>query len=206
MEGIKNIIFDLGDVIINISPERCYKAFAELAGYDMQETVEKFNEAQIFELYESGLISDQDFLNLVKETIQKPLTDEKIIWAWQQILLDIPPQRIELIQKLKEKYNLYILSNTSYYHVVEINGILERATGVKKLEDLVIKPYYSFELKLRKPDPVIYTTILDDAGIIAEETLFLDDNKSNIESAKEVGLQTILVEKPTDMTEYIQHA
>ena len=206
--NIKNIIFDLGDVIINISPQRCIQAFVDISPeLDIDFVRNQFNEKQIFEKYESGFINNEDFIKLVKEAIQVyDISDEDIIIAWQQILLDIPKKRIELLQKLRKKYRLFILSNTSFYHVEEVNAILNRTCGVRNLNTLVDKVYYSFEMGVRKPEEMIYKKVIKDAEIVPSETVFLDDNLENIQAASNLEIHVIHVKKPTDMTDYLKNA
>lgn len=206
LEGVKNIVFDLGDVVINISPERCFDAFAKLFSMQREQVVLEFDKLQVFEKYESGKISDVEFLSLIRTISIGQVSDEEIIHAWQQILLDIPKERIDLIQELASDHKIYVLSNTSHYHMIEVNAILERVSGVTTIDELVEKTYYSYEMGLRKPDPEIYSTLLRDSNLTPNETLFLDDNRNNVEAAIDLGIRAILVEKPKDICSYLNSA
>ena len=110
------------------------------------------------------------------------------------------------IQKLKEKYRIFILSNTSFPHILDVNQILEKATGIDDLKKICEKAYYSYDIGLRKPDLAIYEYVLQDSGLKASETLFLDDNYDNIVAAQHVGIHTIHVQKPISILEYLQNA
>lgn len=203
---IKNIIFDLGDVIINIDPTKTYAAFAKLTDQPLDQTLVRFNELQVFQRYERGEFSDAEFIQFLRDELGLTQPDEVIIEAWNQILLDIPKERIETIQRLEGKYRLFLLSNTSNIHILETCNILRDATGVSRLHDLFEITFLSYEMKLSKPDYAIYNEVLRQADIKPEETLFLDDNADNIKAAKEIGIQTIHVLKPTSIVNYLANA
>ncbi len=203
---IKNIIFDLGDVIINIDPPRTYQAFADLKGITLEETYKIVDDNAFFDKYDKGHFSDQGFIDYVREKLEVSNSDQEIVAAWNALLLDMPKERIERIQELSKKYTIYLLSNTCSLHIIEVNNILYKSAGVKDLKDLFTTAYFSFDLGLRKPDKTIYIKVLDDANIKADETLFLDDNLQNIEAAQSLGIHCIHVQKPTTMLEYLKDA
>lgn len=204
--SIKAILFDLGDVIINIDFALTYQAFQKLTDKNLDEVYEQFHEHQIWERYETGELSSPEFLTLLKERLEITATDEVLLKAWNALLLDIPKKRIDLIQKLATNYRLLILSNTSHYHIQAVNQILNTAHAIPDLKQLVHKVYYSYEMGLRKPDPAIYQQVLDQEGLLAHEVVFLDDNKENIDSAQQMGIHTIWVQKPTDICQYLLEA
>ena len=204
-DKIRNIIFDLGDVILNIDVPIASKSFAELSGREQHEILTIFKESEIFRQFETGLMDEPTFRNYVREILNFPdLSDEAIDTAWNSLLLDLPPERVELLKKLATKYRLFLLSNTSSIHITQVNKILEASTGVEKLEDLFEIVFLSYEMGLMKPDPRIYQEVLDKAGLKAEETLFLDDNADNIRSASQLGIETIHVQKPVTILEYLK--
>ena len=202
---IKNIIFDLGDVILNIDVPVTSRSFGKLSGKEEQEIVTLFKEKELFRLFETGILDEDAFRNLVRELLEYPdWTTEIIDMAWNSLLLDIPPARIELIKELKKEYRLFLLSNTSSIHIKQVNKILHAASGVEKLDDLFEKVYLSYEMGLMKPDPAIYLRVLEESGLLAEETLFLDDNADNIKAASNLGIETILVQKPVTILDYLK--
>lgn len=202
---IKNIIFDLGDVILNIDVPVASKSFAELSGREQAEILEIFSKNALFRQFETGELDEAGFRNYIRKILDfTDLSDVAIDTAWNSLLLDLPPERVELLQKLAKNYRLFLLSNTSSIHITQVNKILEASTGIKKLDDLFEIVFLSYEMGLMKPDPKIYQQVLDQAGLIAEETLFLDDNRDNIESAAKLGIETIHVQKPVTILEYLQ--
>jgi len=206
MKTIKNIIFDLGDVIINIDVPKASHSFATLSQKPLEEVQKLIQHNEVFKKFETGQLSAPDFRNYIRSVFEQPnWTDAEIDTAWNSLLLDIPSQRIAKIQELAQKgYRLFLLSNTSSIHVEEVNRILHRTTGIPQLNDLFETLFLSYEMGVMKPHHAIYHGVLESAGIIAKESLFLDDNADNIRAANEVGIQTILVQKPTSIVDYLK--
>ena len=204
-DKIKNIIFDLGDVILNIDVPVASLSFAQLSGKEQHEIVSLFKEKDIFRQFETGKLDEKGFRDYIRELLVFPdWTDEMIDVAWNSLLLDLPPERVELLKKLRENYRLFLLSNTSSIHITQVNKILEAATGIEKLDDLFDKVYYSYDMGLMKPHPAIYLQVLKEQGLEAEETLFLDDNADNIAAASKLGIDTIHVQKPVTILDYLK--
>ncbi|PWJ58747.1 putative hydrolase of the HAD superfamily [Dyadobacter jejuensis] len=204
-ESIKNLLFDLGDVIINIDVPIAFQAFAELSGIDLDEIHALVKQHDLFRKFETGQLSEVEFRNTVRTILkQEHWEDQHIDQAWNSLLLDIPVERIELLKALSTKYRLFLLSNTSSIHITQVNKILHQATGITSLDQLFEKVFVSYEMGMMKPDPNIYHGVLSQAEIRADETLFLDDNGDNIAAAAQIGLQTIHVQKPTTILEYLE--
>lgn len=202
---IKNIIFDLGDVIIPINPPLTALAFARLTGLTMEQVQILFREHQVFQQYETGLVDDKGFRDHLRQILNnKEWADEVIDEAWNTLLLEFPIERLERIQELRGKYRLFLLSNTSAIHIKEVNRKLKELTGIPQLNELFEKVYYSYEIKIMKPSPDIYQYVLNDAGLVAEETIFLDDNADNIRSAAELGIQAVHVQPPLTILDYLR--
>jgi len=201
---VKNIIFDLGNVILNIDIPRTIGIFSEWTGLRPEEVAKLFAENDLFKNYETGHWDDQTFLNQVRHIANGPnWLDEHIIDAWNTLLLDIPADRIELLQELNKNYRLFLLSNTSPIHIRKVNQILFETAGISDLSELFEKVYYSYELGCMKPDAIIYEKVLEDAGILPEESLFLDDNADNIAGAVAVGITSIHVAHPLTIRDYL---
>lgn len=202
---IKNIVFDLGNVIINIDFDLTYKAFSELSDKSLGEVYQIFEKLDLWDKYEKGLLSNSEFIFTIKNALEIKKSDDLIIEAWNALLLDIPKRRIDKMKELANRYRLFILSNTSYIHIIEVNKILNKSRGIDDLKNLVEKVYYSYEIGMRKPNSDIYDYVLGDANLKAEETLFLDDNLDNIIGAKNIGIHTIHV-YDKDLCEYLKDA
>ena len=201
---IKNIIFDLGGVVIDIDFELTFNALSKLSDKSLEDTKKAMLELNIWDTYERGELTDQQFIDTIRKTLELTQTDEEIIIAWNALLLELPKRRIDLVKEINTKYNTYVLSNTSNLHIEGVNKILEKSTGESDLKNVFGKIYYSFEINRRKPDIDIYQFVLKDADLKAKETLFLDDNLDNIVAAKKVGIQTIHVHPPMCITKYLK--
>ncbi len=197
LANTQHLLFDLGGVIINLEPKRTAMAFAQLSGMDVETVSRHLKEIDLFGKYEVGEWNDEEFREAVRKLLQIELTDAQLDKAWNAMLLDIPPMRIELLKRLRSKFNLFLLSNTNNIHLTEVNRILHRTTGIKVLEDLFDRTFYSHLIGRSKPTPATYQFVLEQAGITASETLFLDDNAENILGAQQSGLQTVLIQPNT---------
>lgn len=204
--SVKNIIFDLGGVIINIDFQYTFEAFARLGNTDILETLKLFKENKIFERYEKGEWSDEELRDLLRKELHTSASDDQIDAAWNALLLDIPGERIDLILKLKDTYNIFLLSNTNDIHIRKVNEILEEASGIKTLDHLFHKAYYSYKIGMSKPDVEIYEFVLREQGLLPHETVFLDDNKDNVEGAKAAGILALHVANPSNVLELLKNA
>lgn len=203
-DSIKNIVFDLGDVIINIDVPRAAQSFATLSGRETTEVIRLFEEGKVFRQFETGQLDAPGFRAYVRQLLDNSgWEDAEIDTAWNSLLLDLPADRVELLKQLGKNYRLFLLSNTSSIHIEAINKILHQASGVSNLDDLFEKIFLSYEMGIMKPHPDIYQRVLEEAGIRAEETLFLDDNADNIRAASALGIQTIHVQKPLTILDYL---
>ena len=195
MPVIKNIIFDLGGVIMNIDFKKTEKAFADLGFNDFAQHMTQYHITPLFQEYETGKINDDDFVKGIQQIAAKPIADNEIIHAWNALLLDFPPERIALLEKLRHRYRIFLLSNTNALHYNAFQQRLHGLTG-KTLEDIFEKTYYSHTANLRKPDAAIYQLVLDENQLDPAETLFIDDTASNLGGAEEAGIQTLHLKAP----------
>lgn len=200
MQNIKNVIFDLGGVILNIDFKKTEAAFKLLGLENFSDHISQFHITDFFEKYETGHISDDEFVSGISQLIGKPVESEEIIKAWNALLLDFPPERIELLKRIKSRYRTFLLSNTNSIHLKEFQEMLHNTSGVY-LEDLFEKTYYSHAVKLRKPLAPIFELVLNENGLLASETLFIDDTASNFEEAKKMGIQIHHLVPGTSITE-----
>ncbi|SHL89430.1 putative hydrolase of the HAD superfamily [Chitinophaga jiangningensis] len=196
MQGIKNIIFDLGGVILNIDYQKTNEAFVKLGAVNFHELYSQFKGSSLFNDLETGHVTNDEFLAAMHKQLPENVTDEQIIAAWNAMLLDFPLQRLQLLQQLRQQYNLYLLSNTNAIHLDHFNKILMDTRGIPSLAEFFDKAYYSHLMGYRKPGTEIYQVVLDENGLKAGETVFIDDTLPNIEAAKKVGIHTIHLVPP----------
>ena len=150
--------------------------------------INQFHITDLFLHYETGQIDDIQFIDTVANLTDKPMAKEKVVEAWNALLLDFPPERINLLKKIKSQYRTFLLSNTNSIHLQEFQERLNNEQGVY-LEDLFEKAYYSHVVKMRKPDAEIFQLVLNENRLEPSETLFIDDTASNFAEAEKLGIQ-----------------
>ncbi len=196
---VDNVIFDLGAVIIDIDFDLTTHAFATLAGVSFHEADEKIKKLDVYDIYERGKLSDAQFRDFLRDIFNLNQSDQEIDAAWNALLLELPKERVELVKKISDSKRTFLLSNTSNIHIMETNNILQKSAGVGRLNDMVEKAYFSYEIEMRKPDREIYEYVLQDSGLDPQRTLFVDDNADNIIGANAVGLHTLHLVAPNDI-------
>ncbi len=195
LKGIRNLIFDLGGVIIDLDQHKLLDQLSALTGISPPDFKTSIALRPEFIEYEKGLISDSDFRDFFRSVSSNSLTDAEIDQAWNAILLEIPSQRLTLLEQLNKDFSVFLLSNTNNIHLTEINRKLNQM-GFPDFSPFFDRQYYSHLLHERKPDQRIYEIVLEESSIVPSETLFLDDNLENLEGAKKLGIQTFHVEHP----------
>jgi len=188
MKNSKVIIFDLGAVILNINYQNTIDEFTKLGIKNASSFYSKKVQTDLFNQIETGKITAEKFLTeLQKETNNATINQVKD--AWNSMLLDLPNERLKLIKSLKNKYRIYLLSNTNNIHI----DAFKKQLGNAKWEDfcnLFDKMYLSHEVGLRKPNAEIFKYILTEQKLKAEEVFFIDDSPQHIEGAKKLGIKT----------------
>ena len=205
---IKNIIFDLGAVIIPIDFNKTFQAFSDLSNLSQEEIKQRYMASTVFADFEKGIIGNYKFILEVRALLDlsAEISDQAIVNAWNALLLQIPADRIERIQELSSRYRLFLLSNTNPIHIAEVHGILHNNTGIDQLEKIFEKVWYSYDLGLIKPHTAIYETVLNQRKLNPVETVFLDDNADNVAGAKKVGIEALLVTDENNLLKLLKHA
>ncbi|HMJ47532.1 MAG TPA: HAD family phosphatase [Ferruginibacter sp.] len=193
MAGIKNIIFDLGGVLVDINYHLTANAFKKIGFSNFDELYSQYIATDLFENFETGKITEDDFYGEIMRIDTKGNNKEAIMGAWNAMLLGFRTASFDFLQTLKGKYNLYLLSNTNTIHLAEFNRIFTEQTGYPNINSFFTKAYYSHLVGLRKPYKEMYNYVLQDADIKPGETLFIDDSSHNIEGAALVGIKTHLL-------------
>ena len=195
MQNIKAIIFDLGGVLLDIDFKKVCSSFKTLGAEKFEEIYSQHDCDPIFENLETGKISEADFCIALKKYTSGSVTNEEVTNAWNSILLDFRLSSLNHLKELKNKYNLFLLSNTNIIHQQAFNKIFENTIGESFFNSFFDKAYYSHEIGLRKPNAEAYKYVLEENKLQPAETLFIDDTPGNIEGAKAVGITTILLTK-----------
>ncbi len=189
---IKNLLFDLGGVIMDIRRLNCVASFERLGMKDADSFLGEYSQKGPFLQLEEGLINEAQFRDAVREYIDGEVTDEQIDKAFCDFLVGIPTYRLEQLRQLKKQYGIYMLSNTN--PIMWHSRIAEefRQEGMER-EDYFDGIVTSFEARSIKPDAKIFHIVVENLGIKPEETLFLDDSQKNLDAASALGFHTLLV-------------
>jgi glucose-1-phosphatase len=202
---LKSIIFDLGNVLIDIDFPRSEQQLKALLGDNLLEKLEKINQANLFYEFEKGNVSEDFFIKTL-QSLGENVSEQQIKDAYNAMLIGFKAERFEMLKRLAEKYTLYVLSNTNKMHIDWVHQHLEKDLHITNYESQYFKTvYYSHELHLRKPDVEIYEYVLQDAQLKAEETLFIDDNHDNIVAAQSIGIQVIHHELGNEIVERLRN-
>lgn len=193
---IKNIVFDFGCVLVDLDKYRCVEAFNSIGAQAISTYVDECRQEDLFHDFEIGHIDIDVFCDEVRrKSPDCTATNEKICWAWNQLLTGIPERRVAKLKELKDKYRLFLLSNTNPVHWLPC---MEQLSGCFE------KVFLSYEMHLVKPSRQIFEQMLRDADIIPEETLFIDDSKANCAAARELGIQTLHVVHGNEWLEQVR--
>lgn len=181
---IKNIIFDFGDIFINLDKPAVFKKMATFGYTEYTDALDL-----LCKEYEMGLMSSEDFLAGLKEMYPEA-TETDLLDAWNSILLDFPEYRLEFIEDLKAKgsHRLFLLSNTNDIHIEYVQNTMGKER-FERFKNCFEGFYLSQEVKMRKPNADIYEHVLKKNSLIPEETLFIDDTKANTDGAEKLGIR-----------------
>lgn len=188
---IKNIIFDLGGVVINIEYKKTAEAFKKLGVNNFDEVYTQSKQDTLFDDYDIGKISSDTFRRILKERLDLPTNDEKFDAAWNAMLLDLPIERLDLIKKLRQKYKTFLFSNTNEIHLKEVFNICFKQHGFSSFDGYFEKEYYSNIFGMRKPNPESFLAILKENKLNPNETLFIDDSLQHVLGARKAGIHAI---------------
>jgi HAD superfamily hydrolase (TIGR01509 family) len=192
---IKNIIFDLGGVILNIDYNKTIEAFKNLGIADFEKHYAQAQQTTLFDDIETGKITPDTFFNKLIGIANIKSTNQELESAWNAMLLDLPIERIELLKKVAKHYNIYLLSNTNEIHYNHYIKYIETEFGID-FNSLFLKTYYSHKIGFRKPNKNCFDFVLDNNKLVNTKTLFIDDSIQHIEGATNQGINTIhLAEK-----------
>ena len=204
ISGISNIIFDLGGVLLNIDYHKTEQAFVNLGVSNFNELYSQFHADHFFKAFEMGQVSPEAFIEKLK-SYKDDLTADQIKTAWNAMLLDFPPGRIDFLLNLKQRYRIFLLSNTNAVHYEAFQKIELNITGdPHALDECFEKCYFSHDIGLRKPDRDIFDFVLNDSKLAANESIFIDDTWANVEAAIAAGIHGLYLEKPFTIEELLK--
>ncbi len=188
------ILLDLGGVLIDVDYMAAANAFARLGFPDFGALYSKAKQDHLFDGFETGTISPAEFRQRIRDILGAALPDAQIDACWNAMLGSIPPERIDLVKRLKERYQVLLLSNTNAIHVPAFEAVVARENGIGDFKGLFHGGYYSCEIGLRKPDASAFHHVLQRHGADPSTTLFIDDSTQHVEGARKAGLHAVHLE------------
>lgn len=189
--AIKNIIFDLGGVILNIDYKKTIVQLNQLSNGRVDKIYSQEKQSEILDLYETGKITSSQFREIIRSDLDLELNDEMFDAIWNAMLLDLPHERLSLIKDLRQSYKTFLFSNTNEIHLQEVFRISERDCNIRNFSDYFDAEYYSHIFGMRKPHKESFLKFLKENNIKAHETLFIDDTLQHVLGAKEAGIHAI---------------
>ena len=186
---IRNIVFDLGGVLVDLDFKAAINGLQKAGFANVKEQLQAFDCEGIFQKFELGEMSADEFRSAIRENSTVSLTDEEVDGLWNAMLLEVPREKLELILHLRGKYMVYLLSNTNSIHW---DYVCKNAFNYRgfRVNDYFEETFLSFEMHLAKPDKAIFEKVLEEANLLPEETLFIDDSEANCKAASELGIHT----------------
>lgn len=204
LSQIRNIIFDLGGVIINLDIPATIAAFNKLSDVPFEEIYTQAQQNELFDKFDKGLITDFDFFTQLRKELRYQGADEELLRAWNAMLLDVPARRLDLLVQLRLHYKTFLLSNTNETHVEAFERELYRQHGVKNFNDYFEGVYYSCRMGMRKPDEEIFHTLLKKHRLAPSETIFIDDTEQHVRGAGRCGIKSYLLPKNMEVGDLLK--
>lgn len=201
---IKQLLFDLGEVLVNLSREKSVNAFQALGAEIADDIVPaSWSFGGVFGDLETGRIDERKFYDELNRCLRINASDEQLRDAWNALLQDIPLYKLQLLRELRKDFRVYMASNTNRLHIDYTRDRLFRDEG-GTIDDYFDKLYLSYEMGVSKPEAAFFEYIIKDAGIKPEETLYFDDSPANIEAAWRMGFRVCPVSPLDDLDKLVE--
>jgi len=194
MLKIKNIVFDLGGVIMNLDVSKTIKEFESIGITNIVNNTGHHYKDAIFYDLETGKVTEFEFIEKLKSLSSLNPSTNEIRKAWNAMIFDIPRSRIDILLHLKKDYKIYLLSNTNSIHQKKFLTEVYDESNLS-FNELFVKAYYSHEIGLRKPHEEVFEFVIKDSNLDPTETLFIDDSIQNINAAKNLDIQTFHIQE-----------
>ena len=195
MNKIKNIIFDLGGVILNLDYTKTVDEFKKIGLLNFQDLYSQKMQNILFDDFEKGEVSSAEFISSLIDSENLKIKEIDFINAWNAMLLEIPVKKLEFIDALKKDYKVFLLSNTNEIHINKFEDDLKKNNMLNQFYKCFDKVYYSSRMGKRKPEENCFKQVLEENQLVPQQTLFIDDSVQHIKGAKRIGIETFHLEK-----------
>jgi glucose-1-phosphatase len=191
-EGITTLLLDLGGVILDLHLKNTYTAFEKLGFHHFHQHFDSYSGSNFIENFEEGKITAQEFIATIKNYCNPNTSTTQIIASWNAMLGELPVHKFEMLQHVKEEFQIILYSNTNEIHVEYLNQYYNQTFGYQKVQNIFDHIYYSQELGIRKPKSAGFEKIMANHNLKPEEIFYIDDGKQHIATAKLLGINTLL--------------
>lgn len=194
----------MGGVVITLAQPQAIERFKALGLKDAEQRLDAYTQQGIFGDLEAGRITDEDFRRELSILVGRELTWQECCHAWKGYCGDVPKRNLRKMKELRERgYRVVLLSNTNPYMMSWVMSNEFDGEG-HSLAYYLDAAYESYKCGAMKPDAKFFNAVMEGERLIPSETLFIDDGPRNIEAAKALGIQTLLVENGEDWTERLE--
>ena len=198
MKEIKAVLFDLGGVLIDVDYQKTIDAFTNLGVQNASDLYNQFDQSKLFDAFETGDVSSDYFIEQLKPLVSPDVRTIQIVDAWNAMIGSFPIKKLDFVKEIAKQTPCFLLSNTNEIHIEKAMNSLKE-TPYAELDNLFKECYYSHLIGMRKPNVSTFKWVLNQMGVNADETLFIDDSPQHIEGAKKTDLQTIYYREPEDL-------
>lgn len=195
---IDTIIFDFGGVLINIDYQRTIDAFKDFGMLDFEERYSQAAQSTLFNDFETGKISTQRFVNELLQNLPTGISANRVVKAWNAMILDVPLASVELLKSLQGSYRLFLLSNTNEIHIPRAMAEWSKVSQ-DSFESQFERVYYSHQIGMRKPNREVFEFVCSENTIDPSKALFLDDSIQHVLGARAAGLHAIHLTSETPL-------
>ena len=203
--SIKNIIFDFGGVICDLDITRTENKFKEFGPPKPANSNPSHSLSRQFHILvenlETGAISPRKFREVIRNHYANPPSDQAIDETWNAMLLKIPQKRIHLLERLRNQFRIFLLSNSNQIHNEKYLRDFQQQAGYRDLDELFEKVYFSYKIGLKKPGKEIYEFVLSDSRLNPKESLFIDDTLENVQGAEAAGINGYHLKSGTEIND-----
>jgi epoxide hydrolase-like predicted phosphatase len=203
--AIKNIVFDFGGVLLALDYFKTQQAFVDLGCKNFEQIYSQAQQTDLFNQFDRGEVTETIFFEELKNLSGlKAISIADIMHAWNAMLINLPKENYVLLKELKNKYRVFLLSNTNETHIIAFEKLIPQTCSLSEFESMFEKIYYSCRIHLRKPDVECFRHVLNDSKLNPEETIFIDDSIQHLEGAKKSGITPYWLQKGVSTTNLIK--
>lgn len=188
---IKNLILDFGGVLLKIDYDAPVREFKKLGIDQFQQLFAQASQSTLMDDFEKGNLSPDIFREEIRKISKKNLSNQEIDFAWNSVLSYFPSEKMKLLDELKRKFDLYLLSNTNEIHIQEFEKSMNEEFGMNHFHSHFTKIYFSSRMGMRKPDKEIFDYILKENRLKPQETVFIDDSIQHVLGAEKAGIKAL---------------